>query len=236
MSTEKLSFFLSTETDCSYLPNRKSASIFADPSGQMNTQAYSILIDHGFRRSANHVYRPHCPTCSECKPTRIPVAEFKPNRNQKRVWKKNADLSIIEQKATFNSEHFQLYMKYMHTRHQDGEMDHNDPQRYLEFLSSSWCDTWFVEFRLDDRLIAIAVTDILVKGLSALYTFFDPDYSQRSLGTFAILWQINKVKELEKPWLYLGYWIKDCKKMQYKNNFRPLQILHEDQWQTLQLD
>jgi len=233
MSVDKLAFFLSTEQECSYLPNLSSASVFADPLGEMNTATYSTLIDHGFRRSANHVYRPHCPTCNECKPTRVSAKNFLPNKNQRRTWKRNTDLEAIETKPEFKTEHFELYKKYMHERHEDGAMDHDDPARYFEFLRSNWCETAFVEFRLENKLVALAVTDILTNGLSALYTFFDPDYSQRSLGTYAILWQIHRAVELDKPWLYLGYWIKDCDKMRYKNQFRPMEIWQNDKWYSL---
>jgi len=230
MSDDKLNFFISAEQDCSYLPGLRSVSVFADPNAPLNTAIYSILIDHGFRRSADHVYRPHCPACQECKSTRVAVQAFKATKSQKRSWKRNLDIEVTEVKAEFKSEHFELYKRYMHARHEDGAMDHDDPERYFEFLGSSWCDTRFIEFRLNQKLIAVAVTDILTNGLSALYTFFDPEYHQRSLGTFAILWQINRAKDLQKSWLYLGYWIKDCDKMRYKNQFKPMEIWENDLW------
>lgn len=230
MSVENLKFYLSTEQQCSYLPDRRSASVFADPEGFMSTKLYSVLINHGFRRSADFVYRPHCHNCNACKPTRIPVEDFNANRSQNRIWKKNKDLAVFEKKPEFNEEHFELYKKYVHARHSEGEMDHNNPERYFEFLNSSWCNTRFVEFRLQNKLIAVAVTDHLTNGLSALYTFFDPELSNRSLGTYAILWQIKRCKQINKNWLYLGYWIDESKKMQYKKNFRPLEIFQNDQW------
>jgi len=233
MTVENLKFYLSVEQACSYLPERKSASVFADPDGTMSVSLYSILINHGFRRSANYVYRPHCPSCTACKPTRIPVAFFNSNRNQKRTWKRNQDLLVNEAPAEFSEEHFELYKKYVHTRHGDGEMDHDDADRYFEFLHSDWCDTAFYEFRLDGKLLAVAVTDKLSQGLSALYTFFDPDYDKRSLGTFAVLWQIEEAAKSNLPWVYLGYWIKECKKMQYKSQFRPMQIWENDEWITI---
>jgi len=233
MSVEELKFYLSTEQACSYLSDRSSASVFADPDGTMTNEIYSVLINHGFRRSANFVYRPHCPTCSACKPARVPVRQFKPNRNQKRVWGRNTDISIKETPAEFNEEQFELYCKYIHNRHTGGEMDHTDKNRYLEFLTSDWCDTIFYEFRRDNKLVAVAVTDNLREGLSALYTFFDPDYAKDSLGTLAILWQIEKAKDMRKPWLYLGYWIEESDKMRYKKNFSPLQIWDDNIWQPL---
>ncbi len=236
MNIDSLKFFLSTEQKCSYLDNHISASVFADPEGEMNTTLYSILINHGFRRSANYVYRPHCPECNECKPTRIPVKLFSATRSQKRVWNRNKDITVSEAKSEYNEEHFELYKKYVHTRHEEGEMNHEDPRRYFEFLDSKWCNTAFYEFRLEGKLVAVAVTDILSQGLSALYTFFDPDLKKRSLGSFAILWQIEQSIKLNKPYLYLGYWIKECKKMQYKTKYKPIQIWQNDEWIQLKED
>ena len=234
MSVEQLKFFLSTEQECSYLDGLTSASVFADPNDEMTTEMYSTLIDHGFRRSAQFVYRPHCPSCDSCKPARIPVAEFKISRNQKRVRNKNKDIVVKTHPAEFNPIHFQLYRKYISTRHADGEMNSTSEERYISFLTSDWCDTVFYEFYLEENLVAIAVTDILSNGLSALYTFFDPDYSELSLGTYAILWQIKESLRLKKKWLYLGYWIKESEKMRYKQNFSPLQIWQNERWQLLE--
>lgn len=199
----------------------------------MSTSIYSVLINHGFRRSADFVYRPQCPDCQACKPARIPVNQFKVSRNQKRVIKKNHLLNATETLPKLKQEHFELYKKYIQTRHGDGEMDHDDPIRYFEFLNSSWCNTHFVEFRLQEKLVAVAVTDYLTQGLSALYTFYDPDLSSQSLGTFAVLWQIERAKSLNKKYVYLGYWIKECQKMSYKINFKPLEIFEDEEWRLL---
>jgi len=233
MSIEELKFFLSTEQACSYLSDIQSTSVFADPDAKMTTETYSLLINHGFRRSANYVYRPHCTSCTSCKPARIPVKLFKPNRNQKRVWKRNSNITISATPAEFNESHFQLYQKYIAQRHTGGEMDHADRTRYIEFLNSDWCDTVFYELKLDEQLVAVAVTDNLTEGLSALYTFFDPDLAAKSLGTLSILWQIEKAKEMNKPWVYLGYWIEACEKMSYKKNFSPLEIWEDESWHAI---
>ena len=232
MSVNNIKFYLSTESPCSYLPDQDSASIFADPEGPMNTDIYSILINYGFRRSANYVYRPHCSYCEECKSTRIPVELFHASRNQKRVLKRNADVVAIETQPELKQEHFNLYNKYMRTRHANGEMDHGNETRYLEFLSSDWCNTQFIEFRLDKKLIAVSAIDYLKEGISALYTFFDPDYSYLSPGTYAILWQIEKARSLQKKYVYLGYWIRECDKMNYKIKFQPIEIFENDSWHT----
>ncbi len=233
MSADELKFFLSTEQVCSYLPDRQSASIFADPESTMTNDAYGVLISHGFRRSANYVYRPHCPSCTSCKPTRIPVDLFKASRSQKRVWKRNTDITIAKSPAIFNESHFQLYQKYISHRHSGGEMDHTDEKKYIEFLSSDWCNTIFYELKLNDKLVAVAVTDNLKEGLSALYTFFDPEMANRSLGTLGVLWQIEKAKEMGKPYVYLGYWIAESEKMNYKKSFSPLEIWGDNVWRKI---
>lgn len=230
MPVDNLKFYLSTESPCSYLPDQQSASLFADPEGPMNTDIYSILINFGFRRSANFVYRPHCTNCSECKSTRIPVDLFQPSRNQKRVLKKNANVVAIETQPELKESHFNLYKKYIRARHAEGEMDHDNEARYFEFLNSDWCNTRFVEFSLNNQLIAVATIDYLKEGISALYTFFDPDYDYLSPGTYAVLWQIEKARALKKKYVYLGYWIRECNKMNYKIKFQPIEIFEEEVW------
>jgi len=233
MKVDELKFFLGTEQACSYLDNRVSASVFVDPEATMTTETYGVLINHGFRRSSNYVYRPHCPDCTSCIPARIPVNEFVPNRNQKRTWARNADIRVSASPAEFKASHFALYQKYISARHKDGEMDNASEDQYLSFLTSVWCDSIFYEFKLDNQLIAVAATDNLSQSLSALYTFFDPDFNSRSLGTLAILWQIEKTKAMNKKWLYLGYWIKESEKMRYKQNFQPLEVWQNNNWQKL---
>lgn len=233
MNIEELKFFLGAEQKCSYLADQVSASVFVDPNEEMTTETYSVLIDHGFRRSSNYVYRPHCPECVSCIPARIPVNDFVPSRNQKRTWKRNSHISISTSAAEFNESHFLLYQKYISARHANGEMDNANKEQYLSFLTSSWCNSVFYEFKCDDVLVAVAATDHLTDSLSALYTFFDPLLDKQSLGTLAILWQIEKAKELNKKWLYLGYWIRESDKMSYKQNFNPLEVWKNNRWSLL---
>jgi arginine-tRNA-protein transferase len=136
----------------------------------------------------------------------------------------------VQQRARFDEAHYQLYCRYIEARHPDGGMASPTENQYRDFLISHWCDTRFVEFHLEERLLAIAVTDRLPHGLSALYTFFDPDASELSPGVYAILWQISEAARLTLPWLYLGYWIPECKKMRYKAQYRPLQLLRNGSW------
>jgi arginine-tRNA-protein transferase len=188
-------------------------------------------VDYGFRRSGEYVYRPHCVGCNACIPARVPVAQFKPRRVQRRTWKQNADVRVVRRPADYDLEHFALYRRYIAQRHPGGGMDSADPGQYLEFLTSSWCDTAFYEFRADSRLLAVAVVDHLWQGLSAVYTFFDPEEEARSLGTYAVLWEIEEARRRGLAFLYLGYWIKECPKMRYKGTFRPLQVYRDGCWQ-----
>ncbi len=233
MNAQPLKFYASNPHPCGYLAQQTAVSLFADPQAPMDTRVYSLLIDHGFRRSGEHVYRPYCPDCQQCVPVRVAVEDFRPNRAQRRCLKRNTDLSL-HCVDTHQDEHFTLYRRYIRQRHPGGSMDDPDPARYRGFIDSHWCETLFYEFRLGDELVGVAVTDRLEQGLSAFYTFFDPALSQRrSLGTLAILWQVEQCRNLGLPWLYLGYWIADCAKMRYKTRFQPLQGLLGDRWREL---
>ena len=191
-------------------------------------------MEAGFRRSGEYVYRPRCSACRACIPARIPVNAFTPTRSQRRTWQRNQDLQITALPAAFSEEHFALYRRYIGARHPGGGMDVADPERYREFLFSAWSDTWCYEFRLGPRLLAVAVVDRLVRGFSAIYTFFDPSYAERGLGTYAVLWEIAEAQRLELAWLYLGYWIEECPKMSYKTRYRPLEIFRNGLWQSWQ--
>ncbi len=230
---QRLAFYQSQEHPCSYLPGRHAASLFADPTARMTNAMYSRLAEYGFRRSGSHTYRPSCPNCTDCIPVRIPVRDFREGRAQLRVRRHNADLHVNPVAPQYQEAHFQLYRRYIAARHPGGGMDDPDPRKYLEFLTSAWSDTRFYEFHLDQQLMAVAVVDHLEDALSAVYTFYDPEQSNRSLGTYAILWEIELAQRLGLPWLYLGYWIKDCQKMAYKGRFRPLQIWRDGQWLPL---
>jgi arginyl-tRNA--protein-N-Asp/Glu arginylyltransferase len=219
--------------ECSYLPNQSAKTVFIDPYFRKDSQLYGELSRHGFRRSGEHIYRPHCPNCSACIPVRIPVHHFQPRRSQRRVWQKNQDLTVIPHPNKFNQEHFELYCQYLATRHSGGGMDEPTPKNYQQFLISRWAKTVFYEFRLQQTLVALAVVDHFEDGLSAMYTFFTPELPARSLGVYAILWEITQAKRLHKKWLYLGYWIEECQKMKYKTEYQPLEYLLENKWQPI---
>ena len=228
-----MDFYQTPMHPCGYLPNRYSINIFADPNKEISTQTYSWLIDYGFRRNGSHLYRPQCPECSACVPTRVCVEEFKPRRTQKRCLKLNHDLEIVAVQNDFKQEHFDLYTKYLQSRHTDGPMSQSTRKDYEEFILGTWSETTLLEFRLDKKLISVAVLDTLPQGLSAVYTFFDTEYEKRSLGTLAILQLIQRTKELKLPYLYLGYWIEESQKMSYKVNFKPVEGYLNKTWQKL---
>jgi arginine-tRNA-protein transferase len=197
----------------------------------MDMATYSQLLQHGFRRSGRMVYAPRCEDCSQCVSVRIPVEDFAPRRVHRRVLRANCDLVMREAPDTaFDPRHYALYQRYTAARHEEGGMAQASPTDFLGFLCTDWCETRFLEFLLDDRLVAVAVTDLPDDGLSAVYTFFDPTLPERSLGTFAILSQIVRARELGLPHLYLGYWIRDSRKMAYKAGFRPLELWQRGRW------
>jgi leucyl-tRNA---protein transferase len=215
---------------CSYFSDRDAQTTFVHPAFEMNTFAYSQLIAKGYRRSGDDVYKPTCTHCSACIAARISVPSFQPTRNQKRCLAKNHNTVASIKPAIYDQRHYDLYLRYQKTKHPDSSMQNTSPEEYLRFLGSRWCDTLFVEFSNENQLIAVAVIDYLEDALSAVYTFFDPEFAHQSPGVYAVLWQLDYAKHLNFPWLYLGYWIKACKKMCYKTQYQPLEIYQNGQW------
>ncbi|MDD5276070.1 MAG: arginyltransferase [Methylovulum sp.] len=222
--------FLTAEHPCSYLDGKLAQSAFVHPSYPLTPAVYAQLIEQGFRRSGDEIYKPRCQQCTACLPARLPVTRFRPNRRQKRCWKKNSSTQAIIKPPVFEQAHYALYLRYQATRHSGGDMAHSSPEDYISFLSSSWCDTKFVEFSIENELAGVAVIDQFDNAYSAVYTFFEPKFSSCSLGTYAVLWQIEHAKAQQRKFLYLGFWINECKKMAYKKDYQPLQILSENRW------
>jgi len=225
--------FLTEQSPCSYLDKKNAQSAFVHPSFSLNTTVYSQLIEQGFRRSGNEVYTPHCHDCSECVPTRLAVDQFILTKSQKRCLKKNQQTKIVVKPAKFEQSHYEMYLRYQNHQHQGGSMADLTEEDYIQFLSSHWCNTLFVEFHIENELAAIAVVDLLDNALSAVYTFFDPKFSSYSLGTYAILWQIQHAIDLNLDLLYLGFWVKDCLKMSYKTQYKPLQGFTDNHWDII---
>ncbi|MCG6862894.1 MAG: arginyltransferase [Chromatiaceae bacterium] len=228
-----LPLYITDWHDCSYLPELNARTLFADPLAPMDGTLYQALLARGFRRSGAHVYRPACGPCRRCIPLRIPVQEFAPNRSQRRNRARNRGQVVLRYRpAQFDPEHYALYRGYIHDRHADGSMADASPERYHEFLVAPWGgETSFLELSLHDRLMAVAVTDHLPGCLSAVYTFFNPDLSKHAPGTYAILCQIEEAQRLGLEYLYLGFWIEECPKMSYKEQFRPLEAWIGERWQ-----
>lgn len=230
----KLTFFATTPHPCSYLEGEDATTVFVDPNAQLDGPQYSELSDLGFRRSGRHVYRPRCQECSACVPIRIPVNQFKLSRSQKRCVKKNSDLRVKLVTDINKDEHYTLYEKYINERHADGDMFPPSREQFKDFLTAEWGITRYLEFRDGDgQLIAVSVTDLLTHGVSAIYFYFDPDEQKRSLGSFNVLYLISWAARQRLPYVFLGYWIKNCKKMSYKTHYHPFQVLINDTWITV---
>jgi arginine-tRNA-protein transferase len=226
----QLQFYATPEHSCSYLENRQAKTIFVDPGVKLDQNSYSQLSELGFRRSGNHVYRPHCDHCSACVSARIPVELFRPGRGQKRVLKLNRDLQVSSHTPTYTDEYYALYERYISARHHDGDMFPASQQQFESFLVQSDYQTRFIEYRHNQTLLAVSVVDYLEQGLSAIYTFFEPDQPRRSLGKLAILTLIQQARSENLPYLYLGYWVHGCQKMAYKIDYQPIQLLIDGHW------
>lgn len=226
--------FLSQEHPCSYLGGLDAQAIFVHPSFQPSTNIYSRLIEQGFRRSGEQIYRPHCAQCAACRPVRIPVKTFKPSRNQRRCEHKNLSTKASIKPAVFNQQHYEMYLRYQQQRHRCSNMADSSPEDYMNFLTCEWSDTLFVEFSIENKLAAVAIVDRLDNALSAVYTFFDPEFSIFSPGVFSLLWQIKQAQLWKLDYLYLGFWIEECRKMSYKTQYRPIQGYSDGQWKLME--
>ena len=232
-SLENLKLFQTRAHPCSYLDDQRATTVFIDPQAPVDQGLYSQLSRRGFRRSGQHLYRPHCESCRQCILVRIPVKHFSFNRNQTRCWRRNQDLSLALGTTADIALDYPLYAHYIEQRHRDGDMYPPSEEQYRSFLSAEWGVTRFARFYEGESLLAVSVFDVLDDGLSAVYTFFSPGEQRRGLGNFAILWLVEEARRRELDYVYLGYWIRDCRKMRYKIHFRPLELFIDQRWLTL---
>ncbi len=228
-----LQFYTTASYACSYLPEKLARSQVATPGHLVDTDAYGKLLQAGFRRSGAFTYRPYCDHCRACVPVRIIVDEFTPSRAQQRARKRHQHLVATRHELYYHPQHYALYLRYQAQRHCGGGMDRDSREQYRHFLLQSNVNSRLIEFHENDQLRMISIIDELPHGISSVYTFFDPDVPGASFGTHNILWQVQQCRALGLPYLYLGYWIRQNRKMNYKANFQPLQGLIDGQWRLL---
>jgi arginine-tRNA-protein transferase len=234
-------FYLTSPSLCPYLPGKEERKVFTHIVGKRARDLNEILTQGGFRRSQTIAYRPACESCRACVSVRVLVNEFEPSGSLRRVLKSNRDLigSALPNRPT--SEQYSLFRRYLDTRHTDGGMADMTVLDYSMMVEDSHVDTRMIEYRrrgIDSGitgrgtgdLIAVCLTDEMNDGLSMVYSFYDPEMQDRSLGTFMILDHIERARRLGLPYLYLGYWVEGSKKMDYKARFKPQERLMPSGW------
>jgi leucyl-tRNA---protein transferase len=234
-------FYLTAPSPCPYLPGREERKVFTHLVGEKAGELNDLLTHGGFRRSQSIAYRPACEGCRSCLSVRVIADEFRPSRSLRRVAAQNADI-IGEMRASMpTSEQYSAFRAYLDSRHRDGGMADMTVLDYAMMVEDSHVDTRVVEYRRRDidsgftgrgsgPLYAVALTDVLSDGLSMVYSFYDPDYRARSLGTFMIIDHIARARRMGLPYVYLGYWVEGSKKMDYKGRFQPQQRLMPEGW------
>jgi arginine-tRNA-protein transferase len=237
MSDSSYQFGVTKVFPCNYLPNEEERLLIAVDQQLHNSEGYAWLMTQGFRRSGEQSYRPHCPSCNACQSVRVLVADFRPSKSQKRSKKRNANL-IIKRSNTLKDNYYPLFENYINTLHQDGSMFPASFEQFQSFLSSNLTAQLFIETWLPsdedektETLVCVAVTYLLSNGLSAVYTFYHPDHKTKGLGVFSILTQLATCQKMSLPYLYLGYQIDDCQKMNYKDRYFPFERFIDNQWQ-----
>jgi arginine-tRNA-protein transferase len=233
-------FYLTAPSPCPYLPGREERKVFTHLVGERAGELNDLLTHGGFRRSQSIAYRPACESCRACVSVRVVVDDFRPTRNMRRVIERNTDLIGEMRQPVPGSEQYSVFRAYLDSRHRDGGMADMTVLDYAMMIEDSHVTTRLVEYRrrtpdsgINGRggaLLAVSLTDVLGDGLSMVYSYFDPDEGARSLGTFAILDHIARARQMGLPYLYLGYWVRGSRKMDYKGRFLPQERLMPNGW------
>ncbi|MDO8287882.1 MAG: arginyltransferase [Parvibaculum sp.] len=230
-------FYITAPQPCPYLPGRFEKKVFTHLLSENAVTLNDTLSQAGFRRSQNIAYRPACDGCSACVSVRIRVNDFTPNKSFRRILARNDDLVSTSKPARATQEQFSLLRSYLDTRHPQGGMADMTPLDYVSMIEDTTVRSSLIEYRLmkdePSPLYAMALTDQLQDGLSMVYSFYNPQDDSRSLGTFMVLDHIARARVLGLPYVYLGYWVADCRKMSYKMRFRPLEALGLDGWNAV---
>ena len=231
----KLRLYQSMPYSCPYIPSHTAHHYTTEPNLPLNSDIYSQLINMGFRRAGDRIHMPNCSNCQQCVSLRVPVSKFVANRSQRRIFKKNANLIVNVVYEPEHKNYYSLYYNYITQRHPETESMQEVQDTFENFLFSPWSDTFAIEMRLPSgQLVCVAICDPLEQGWSAVYTFYDMDYAKNSLGSFSILTQIQLLQQYQLDYLYLGYWIHDCPKMNYKTHFKPCEGFSDEQWKSIQ--
>jgi arginine-tRNA-protein transferase len=228
-------FYTTAPLPCPYLAGRTERKIVTELAGPEAEALHDKLSRAGFRRSHNIAYSPVCPGCAACIPIRILAPQFEPNRAQRKLQKINVDVAAFELPARATAEQFALFQRYQQARHGEGDMAAMGFYDYRAMVEDTPITTSMVEFRdSQDKLLGACLTDWLSDGLSAVYSFYDPAVARRSLGSWAILWLVTRAQSLSLPFVYLGYWVPESRKMAYKSRFRPSEVLMGGVWRVLE--
>ncbi len=233
MSDQRIALYQTEPHPCGYLGDRDAVTLFLDPKQELSGYGAECMAQRGFRRSGKYTYKPFCPDCQACISVRTLVQEFTPNRTQRKILMRNQDLVLSYTLPSLTLENYRLYRRYIQSRHKDGDMYPPTAKQFMDFLGvdSGYTRFWNLRSKHDDRLVAVAVTDHHPDSLSAVYSFFDPNESKRSLGVYLVLQQIAAARQAGHSYLYLGYWIQACRKMRYKTDFMPQEHFHDGLWQ-----
>lgn len=233
-------FFITAPTPCPYLPGKFERKVFTHLVGADSRGLNTMLSQGGFRRSQNIAYRPACDHCQACTSVRVPVQDFVLSKNFRRVLRKNADLISEVVKARATSEHYSLFRGYIDTRHSEGGMADMSVLDFAAMVDDTVADSRIVEYRFDEscsnagEMACAVLMDVLGDGISMIYSFYEPSYEARSLGTLMVLDAIARAQRMGLPYVYLGYFVQGSRKMEYKSRFKPQQRLTPDGWQLVE--